>query len=112
MDTPATQPSPIDEAAAALGPLGWVIADGNDPGDPWGSAIMPAFVLNDVLADVGGRTNPTFRQSPLGADEDGFGYVELRVALLSGELTVEQIEEAEQILDRWMDRLKADGLDY
>ena len=105
-------PTLMAAAVDALGPLGWVIADSYDPGDLWASAIMPAFVLNDVLADVGGRTNDTFRQSIAGADPDGFGYRELHQAIADGEVTVEQVETAEQALDRWLDDLRAAGLDY
>ena len=105
-------PTLMAAAVDALGPLGWVIADSYDPGDLWASALMPAFVLNDVLADVGGRTNPTFRQAAGGSDAEAFGYMELRHAVDHGEVAVKQVETAERALDRWLDELRAAGLDY
>jgi hypothetical protein len=97
----------ITAAAQALGDAGYDLQHA-DWYDAWGTAIGYAFALNDLLLERGGETNPTFRPELAGADTEAYEYQ----ALVEANLSVDQLETAERIIDGLLDKLIAAGRDY
>lgn len=98
----------IDAVAGALGrEVGDEFAHA-DWYDMWATAMGWGFAINDRLVDLGGTTNPTFRQSPMGSDTESHEYQ----ALVEADLHVLRLEVAERILDVFIDILNNEGYSY
>lgn len=83
-----------------------------DEGDPWGSALLALFTINDALELAGGETNATYRPGLAVPIDEDIGGIELVAAIDAETVTIDAVELAERRLSMVVDAIRAAGLDY
>lgn len=99
----------VEQAAAHMGPNGgYDFRHGTDWYDAWGATLGWMFAINDRITELGGTTNPTFRQAMGGPDTEAYEYE----MLVEFDVGLDDLEAAERLLDQLADMLRAAGRDY
>lgn len=88
--------------------------DTMDTYDKWGSALMFTFALCDIIADLDGDIckDLEFHQSICGSDTDSEIYQTIKELLENNDIILKDCEESTTILNRYLDLLKHNNLDY
>ena len=91
-----------------------VIRDGADPGDRWGSAMMTAGGMCDVLCLIGADVPAELGYSPgmAGPDVTEYPACEFLASVESGNIDAADLYRAAEIMHHYLDRLVAAGEDY
>jgi len=104
----------IDRMAAELPPIiDGILSDCWDGYDPWGSTMELAFASNYVRQFYGATCHETFHSPYTTGDPDeGWLYTSLVEAVESGELTLQELIDADEPIDKALHAFKLAGLDY
>ncbi len=91
-----------------------IIRDNADPGDRWGSAMMAAGGMCDVLCHIGASIPAGLGYSPgmAGPDVTEDPACEFLALTEAGDIDAADLYQAAEIMDRYLNRLVTAGEDY
>lgn len=83
-----------------------------DWGDPWGSLMELWFAFNDAAWTADYPTDPTFKPSPLGVDDEDFWFQLFLPLMTDGTLSVQEVGDAQKAFATAYHALDILGVSY